>query len=146
MTRRTTLSLALAGSLLAGQAFALTLIDDFSVGTEDLSGASGSHLTADPGILGGERLTEFNLTAGSSWNPAVGIAPTATYLGQTGWMFYSSTYNNLATWSVTYGANQDLNADWTACGAQRLILGRVARSMWTPTATPTVSGAWTAPR
>jgi len=107
---------------LAGSAHALLPVDDFTAGAVDLSGASGSDLTLDPGILGGERLTTFTLAQGSTWNPGVGQAGAFEYFGDTGWMFYNSTFNNLATWSLTYGAGADLDADLTACGADRFIL------------------------
>ncbi|MCB1047633.1 MAG: T9SS type A sorting domain-containing protein [Calditrichaeota bacterium] len=107
----------------AARTFAMVPVDDFTAGAVELSGSSGSDLTMDAGILGGERLTQFTLTAGSSYNPALGQAANAEYQSMTGWMFYSSSFGNLASWSLTYGATADLDFDATACLADRFILG-----------------------
>lgn len=123
MRIQASLCLAVFSLILAGHAAAQVAIDDFTAGAVDLHGASGTDITHDGGILGGERVTQFTLTAGSTWNPYLGQDAGGSYQGNTGWLFYSSSFGNLSSWSVTYGASSDMDANLTRCGADRMILG-----------------------
>jgi hypothetical protein len=148
---KTLLATAFAAGL-ASPLLAQFPLDSFTVGGEELYGSSGSLLTVDANIVGGSRLTTFDLVAGSSFNPAVGIATSWDYNGYLGYLCYSSTFGNFATWSLDYGSQGDMNADLTACGADRLILGACCQldvdasgddlGMWGVDGTPMTLTIW----